>query len=370
MTPTGRRFVLAGVVSLLAWVLLQSFAPGAAIPWTGTMQEAARRMERALVATSAHCAEMGIEVDRLLDPNGTCLIGPELSELFTSLGQLEAKRTTTNPDMAGLIVHLLEEAGVGKGDRVAVGSSGSFPALLVATLAAIDALEIQPVVTLSLGASSYGATRPDFHLLDLHGLLLEEGIVATTPAAVSLGGSGDVGEEFDPEFREALVQELRAGEPPFLKEPDLQANVAWRMGIYLGDGGGSGPDDELSGPVAAFVNVGGAEVNLGTHARVLSVPPGLSIDLASRLEPPPLDQRGVLFEMAARGVPVIHLLNLRGLALRYGLPWDPLPLPSAGTTELRDTTRGKGGLFWLLTAAYLGALALVALIPDPMRQPR
>jgi poly-gamma-glutamate system protein len=39
--------------------------------------------------------------------------------------------------------------------------------------------------------------------------------------------------------------------------------------------------------------------------------------------------RGLLFEFAARGVPVIHLLHVRGLAKDNGLPYDPVPLPVA-----------------------------------------
>jgi len=364
------RFVLAGILSLLAWVSLDVLAPGQTVVRTDAMQRAAGRMGEALEAVATHCDHSGIRVDRGRDPNGTCLIGPEHTQLFTSLGRLEAKRTSTNPALAVLLVHLLEEAGVGQGESVAVGASGSFPALLVATLVAIEALEAHPVAILSLGASSYGATRPDFHLLDLHRLLWEAEIVNIPPAAVSLGGSGDVGEEFEELFRERLIREMEAGDTPFLELQNLEANVNRRMEIYLGAAATGG------GRIAAFVNIGGAEANLGTDARVLSVPPGLSLDLAAELSPPPHPRRGVLFEMAARGVPVVHLLNLRGLALRYGLPWDPLPLPSAASGQLRDNTRGKGWGFWALTVAYAAALAMVVFVgrgprPDdrPVRQP-
>jgi hypothetical protein len=75
---------------------------------------------------------------------------------------------------------------------------------------------------------------------------------------------------------------------------------------------------------------------------------------------PAEDRRGVLFEMVSRGVPVIHLLHIRGLALRFGLPWDPLPFPEPGSTPLVDTREGKGVGFWLITAGYL--LAMVAVL--------
>lgn len=342
------RWTGAGIVSLGGWILLQTLAPGPAIPWTPAMLDAARTMERALEATSAYCREAGIEVREATDPNGTCLIGPEYSELFTTLGQLEAKRTTTNPDFAALLVHLFDEAGVSARDTVAVAASGSFPALLVATVAAAEAVRAIPSVILSLGASSYGATRPELDLLDLYELLLERGVLHSSVSAASLGGSGDVGGEFDPQVRERLRKEIRDRGVQLLNEPDLASNVAERMGI-------------LGNPVA-FVNVGGSDATLGTSPEILQVPPGLSLDLGQQVTLPPPAQRGVLFEMAARGIPVVHLLHVRGLTLRFALPWDPFPLPSVGATRLRDRSRGKGLGFWLLSLAYFGALGVVAFV--------
>jgi poly-gamma-glutamate system protein len=306
------------------------------------MMAAAGRMKDALGVVVRHCREAGIPVESLADPNGTCLVGPELGGLFTTLGQLEAKRTTLNPDMAGLMVHLLREAGVGRGDTVAVGASGSFPALMVATVVAVEALRAHPQVVLSLGASSFGATRPDFHLLHLYLLLREEGVLFAPPVGVSLGGSRDLGLEFEAEVRDRLLRDVAESGLPLLSEPDLISMVAGRMALF-------------SPRVAAFVNVGGTDTNLGTSSRILALPPGL----VSSTPLPPAEERGVLYDMVSRGVPVIHLLHVRGLTLRYGLPWDPIPLPAPGSAHLRDESRGKGPAFWILTAAYLGGLALV-----------
>ncbi len=344
------RFAAAGALSLVAWILLETLIPRPLVPWSPAMLRAAERMGAGVEALARHCRERGIPVDPAVDPNGTCLIGPEVTELFTTLGEPGAKRTTTVPDMAALLVHFLEEAGVVAGDRVAVGASGSFPALLVATLVAVEALEARPVVILSLGASSFGATRPDFHLLDIHRVLLDRGIVATPPAAVSLGGEGDVGAGFDPAFREGLLAELGRTGLPLLDEKTLRGNVFRRMEIYLGEG-----------PPSAFVNIGGSEANLGRSPRILEVPPGLILQPASALLIPPEKERGVLFEMAARGVPLVHLLHIRGLALRHGLSWDPASLPLPGATRLRTGETGGGPGFWLLSLAYGASLAGIAL---------
>ena len=54
--------------------------------------------------------------------------------------------------------------------------------------------------------------------------------------------------------------------------------------------------------------------------------------------------------MSARGVPVIHLLHIAGLCRRYGLPWDPRPLPDPG----------EGGLAALLERRDPGRLLIAA----------
>lgn len=339
----ARRVMLAAALSLAAFVPARLRESRDAAPCAQAALEASRTMSRALAAVARHAPSAPSAPDEAIDPNRTGLIGREADELMTSLGSLEAKRTTTNPNFAGLLVHLLCRAGVAPGSRIAIGSSGSFPALLLASLAAARALEAEPVAIISLGASSYGATGAGFNLLHLYELLLREGVFSTPPAAVTLGGERDVGLGFDPELRERLIRQISDSGLPFIQEPDLSSNVRMRMRIY--------------GDVAAFINIGGAYANLGTSSRVLELQPGLN----RKVPLPPESRRGVIAEMAARGVPVIHLLYIKGLAAKYGLPWDPVPLPQPGdwTPPARP-----GLLFHAMAAAYFVLLALIAL-PRP-----
>jgi len=338
-----RRIVAAAVVSLVSWIALESLSPRPTVPWSEEMHDAAGRMREAIAVITGHHEIVGIQIDGALDPNRTGLIGPEYTELFTTLGQAEAKRTTTNPDVSALMVHLLRRAGVMPGDTIAVGASASFPALMIATVVAAEAMGAHPVAILSLGASSYGATRTDLDLLRVYQLLLTAGVISTPPTAISLGGEGDVGGDFEPAFREGLLERIRRSEVPLVHDPDLRQNVARRMAIYG------------SGRITAFVNIGGNAANLGTSPMVLGVAPGLNESLPL----PPSERRGVLYEMAARGVPVIHLLHVRGLALRHGLPWDPMPLPEPGTTPLVSDQEDRGWPFWLITGTYFAILLLL-----------
>ena len=91
-----------GVVSLAAWLAVQALSPRRQFEWTVEMRNAAEKMEEALSVIRTERADLISDFDL----NVTGLIGPEYADLFTSLGDLEAKRTTTNPDMAALLVHL------------------------------------------------------------------------------------------------------------------------------------------------------------------------------------------------------------------------------------------------------------------------
>lgn len=348
------RVYIASAISLAAWVVTRVAVQN--VSSAGSEQlEAARLMEGALHVIRSHCESTGVPVDPLLDPNRTGLIGPERTELTTTLGHLEAKRTTTQPDFAALIVHLLDQAGVCPGDTVAAGCSASFPGLLIALLCACRSMEVHPVVILSLGASSYGATRPDFHLLDLYRLLLTSEMIGTPPGAVSLGGERDIGETFPERLRLSLILDMHRSGFRVIGSPDLRENVRQRMGIYF--------HSPAAGRIAAFVNIGGSYANMGTSTLVLSLEPGIN----RRLRMPDEEEGGVIHAMARLGIPVIHLLYIKGLSTAYGLPWDPIPLPPAGSHLPEFRKQPRTG-FTRILAAYAGLLLLVSLFPLGMRK--
>jgi len=343
-----KLIVAAAIVSLAAYVVIQFRSPESVTLYSDSMIKAAQIMEQAIVTIRAYCDSTGIPIDEANDPNRTGLIGTEISPIATTLGNLEAKRTTTNPNFAAVMVYLLEQSGVIKGDTIAIGCSASFPALMIATLSAANAMEVYPIVIISLGSSSYGATNPDFNLLHIFRVLLQENIFKLEPAAISLGGDRDVGRDFDPGVTEKLVQQICASGIPFIFEADLIKNVAERIKIYRGD--------SEQPKISAFINIGGSHANIGTSELVLKLKPGLNEEMLI----PPKQDRGVLFEMAARNIPTIHLLYVRGLALKYGLPWDPIPLPEAGENQLLLAQSYNNFQFWMIAIFYF--LTMVGLL--------
>jgi poly-gamma-glutamate system protein len=344
--PEAAVYVLCAL-SLLAFALVRVFALKP-LEIKKEMLSASALMKKA-TETARLCRETkDIPINRRDDCNLTGLIGLESSVLTTSLGNLEAKRTTTNPNFAGLIVSLLNEAGVKRGDTIAIGASSSFPALIVASLCAAKTMELKTLLICSLGASQWGANDPGFHWLDIHQCLLRAGIVEVEPVALSLGGDGDVGRDMSPEGRSLLREAAQKSGVRFLDEPDLARNVADRLKLFGADSGSSEPK--------AFVNIGGGYANMGTDSEILHVRPGL----ASFRRLPVPEKRGVIFEMAARRIPVIHLLYIKGIAERYGLPWDPRPLPQPGEGDIYNRKALARLPFFIIAGVYFALLVLFA----------
>ena len=253
------------------------------------------------------------------DLNSTGLIGPAYTPLMTTMGDIAAKRTSLDPNFAAVLVKYFHQAGLKQGDVVAIGSSGSFPALAIATICACNAMGLETRVIASIGSSTYGATRVELSLPKMLSLLKDAGLAEFDLLAVSPGSEGDQGVGtmegllFD-NTRETVMELAYQSGAEVIDESSLAESIARRMELY-GDG------------VKLFVNVGGAGTNIGSSMEYLSVKPGLSMKLASFPESP---TRGVLYEFAAKGIPVVNMLNIKTIASDEGLPVDSVPLPSAG----------------------------------------
>jgi len=304
----------------LAFIAFLRFIPPASTAGTDPeADQAVLRMSRAIDALRECRATAGIPIDPLSDINRTGLIGVENSSITTSLGKLEGKRTTANPQFARAVVGMFREAGLRRGDTVAVGASSSFPGLILATLAAAESLGLKPLVVSSLGASNWGANDPAWTWIETAGCLRDKGVIKAYPIAFSMGGDGDAGRDMPEEGRGLLRRKIEATGRPFIREADLVSTVAARMEAFEKAAGGA--------PIKVFVNVGGSFADMGTDGEILKLRPGFNP--ASDVFIPPVERRGLIQEMARRGIPVIHLLFVKGLCDRYGLPWDPVPLPGS-----------------------------------------
>ena len=254
-----------------------------------------------------------------LDPNRTNLIGIEYSEITTTLGDLAAKRTSTNPDFAALLVTWFEKLNLRENDVVAIGCSGSFPALTIAAICAAEVLRLNPVIIISVGASSYGANCPQWTYPDIENVLFQKGVIHFQSVAASVGGEGDIGEGLSEPGKKLIQEAIRRNNLQLINISDIHGNIHQRMKIY-----------HKFGEPKVFVNIGGAQINVGDYDFISKLKPGLNqVKRPSRSEPISMIE---LF--LSKGIPVIHLLNIKRIALLNGLPVDPVPLPEIGKSDL------------------------------------
>ena len=349
----GMRHILAAfAIACIGFALLQATKSSSWYPLHEIQLRAAFRMEQAELVLKKSLASEGIPIETEMDPNMTGLIGPEWTALTTTLGNLEAKRSTLNPNFAALMVRYFHEAGLEAGDVVAIGASGSFPGLTIAALCAAREMKLQALTIASFGSSMYGATRPEFTIPKMMRILSDASIIPSSLLAVSPGSDQDYGQSALFEDSRAIINDLaREAGVEFIDfdPPDLEASIARRLQLFGENAGGK--------KIKCFVNVGGASSNNGTSSYTLDFPQGLVI------KPPRIPtsaDRGLVYEFASQGVPVINLLNVRLLADMNGLPYDPVPLPRAGEGGVYRTVRYSKPLIAAVLAMSIGLLAVAA----------
>ena len=145
-----------------------------------------------------------------IDPNRTGLIGPDWSETTTTIGEVQAKRTATNPDLAAAIARILlglkPPPGAAVGDRgVGLVSRRQYRC----DLGCRD-VGLKPVIVSSLGSSMYRRERSGIRLArhgNRHPAARTSGAART--AAVVLGGESATAESLTGTGREMLIRAAR-----------------------------------------------------------------------------------------------------------------------------------------------------------------
>jgi len=343
LQPSGLRllaFLGASVFALL-------FAQHALVHRTERSDAAMMQRAEALAARwfsiiEARKDSAGIEreVPRTVPFAG--MIGVERSPFTTTLGSLDAKRTAANPRFAALLVRWLHEAGVDSTSTVGILLSGSFPSLGVAALAAAQTIGAHAVIISSLGASSFGANQPGATWIDIESWLAREGGLQYRSAMVTMGAEGDSGGGL-PEEGIALLRGAAARNGVALGVfPSFEQSVRAKEELLM------------SAPIDLLVNIGGNQTSLGTCRHSSSLPTGL---VRRRLYCSDTG-RGLIERCTSRGLPVIHLLNIKALASRYGLPLLPSVEESTGVDAVFYATTIHRAPLLLILFALAGLLAL------------
>jgi len=277
------------------------------------------------------------------DPQRSGLIGVASSSVTTTRGGLQSKQTTINPNWAAVAVKLLADAGVEAGDVVAVTVSGSFPGINLALYAALEAMDVEPIIIASGSSSQWGANVEGMLWLDMERVLRDAGIIKIKPIMASIGGVEDRGADLSEQGINSIRRSIQRAGIPLLEPNSYQEAVADRIALFRQHAEGR--------PIKAFVNVGGGATIVG--------PPGIDRQFSSGLQrtapPRAFAVETVMGYFLRESLPGIHFIGISNMAERHGLPIAPeeaVPVGSGGIYNARSYRRGL--------AASLG-LALIAL---------
>jgi poly-gamma-glutamate system protein len=312
---------LAAAVSIALWFVFEQALQRPIHPQFAEMLMAARSMQAASRVLWMEKDARGLTPSAQADPNRTGMIGQEYTPITTTIGELPAKRTATNPDFAAALVRQIASLGLARGTPVVIVVSGSFVGGDVAAITATETLGLRPIVIASLSASMWGANEPEFNLIDMLAALREHNVIRTRAVVAVLGGGGAIGGSMDPDGVAALRRSAARDGVPIIEVRPVVALIDALLARIKAAAGDKGP--------GAVINAGGALIGLGSCQESYEWPPGLT-----RRAPPCSDGTpGLAMRLAADGLPVLHIINMRRLALEWGLPFDPTPLPIPGNNR-------------------------------------
>lgn len=336
---------LIAAVSVAGLVAVERLQMKTEQPYYAEKVEAARLALEAIERLRAERLQRTPDVDETVDPAGSGLIGSAMSPVTSDPGILSAKQTSINPNFAAIVVEWLKDAGVNQGDTVAVGASGSFPALNVCVYAAIETLKLKPIIISSVAASQWGANLPDFLWIDMEKVLQEYQVFDFGTVAASVGGIEDKGLGMDPQGRKLLADAIERNGLQKITPKSFTDSIDRRMAIYTQNANG--------GRIKAYVNVGGGTISVGTSIGKRMFEPGLNRRLPAGATLSSMVD-SVMTRFSRQGVPVIHITQIEKLATHYGLPIQPNKMPEVG--EGRVFYREQYNP-WLAVAVLLSILA-------------
>ena len=269
-----------------------------------------------------------LAIDPENDPAESGLIGLAISPATSTYGMLQAKQVSVNPNFAAVIVDMLKSVGVEKGDLVATGYSGSFPAINVCVVSALETLGARPIGISSAAASQWGANLPDYLWLDMEKTLFDAQLISFRSVAASLGGVEDRALGMDAESIAVLTAGVeRAGLPLITSNNSTETfsqSIDHRMQEYTKQAAGA--------RIKAYINVGGGTTSVGKSLgkRLLGSGPNYTLPKSAR------DIDSVMTRFLAKEIPVVHLVRVESMAKRYGLSINPerTQIPEVGEGQI------------------------------------
>jgi poly-gamma-glutamate system protein len=333
-----RLLIAFGVLLISAVVSNYYIRKSQPLEYISKMNESVNLTKKWFSIVEEYKKEKGIRSDATSNVRYSFMLGDDWSDITTTLGSLDAKETSTNPDFSALIVRLLHEADISPGDKVGVMLSGSFPSLAISVLAALQTMEIDALVMSSVGASTYGANQPEATWLDMETALYKSGGLKFRSNLVSAGAGDDSGKGLSPEGLAFIQQSAYRNKVNLYTPSSLKESINKRFEIFKNN------------KIALFINIGGNETALGGCSHSLSIPNGYHAKIKGCND----ENRGLIIRMNELKIPFINLLEIKKLAIQYGMDVSPGINYSASTNLYSETKTNK---------PVLGIILVIGLIP-------
>lgn len=313
---SAQQFSLFARGKLLALAVVLTGLWYLAAPATMTSQEQHlwEKVRSAQQHISQWRSQSGNAATEESDPWNCGLIGVEWSAITTTLGDLNSKRTACNPAWALQFSRWFRDLGLKPDDHIAIYSSASFPGLLLSALVAAETMELKPLLIVSLGASTWGANLPDSPWPVMASELRRAGFIHHRADYYTLGSDDEMGLGLSPEGVALLRRAAIDAGVELLSAKNLEEMIVIKTALL------EAHQPEL------LINIGGSHANLGNDHDVLRLHTGLVP--ATEVG---LSGNGVIGEAMRKDIPVIHMLNIKSISNRVGIPYDSQPRKMAPT---------------------------------------
>ena len=213
-----------------------------------------------------------------------------------------------------------------------------------AVAAAVSTMQLNSIAIGSATSSQYGANRVGWMWVDMERYLYDRGLIDVHSQAVSIGGAADRGIGLTERARERVREAIDRNQFVLLDTQSRAEAVERRMQLYH--------STAAEQPIRAYINVGGGVASTGGQQSDHSFRPGLNlvVNRSGQVD-------CVMARFAKQEVPVIHLTELRQLAIRYGMAVAPTSVPPvdpSGWTPRSSYNRPLAGMMLALVLVTAG----------------
>jgi len=345
---SGWSLILLFIFALILFFIAQSSYVTIEADFYQQKVEAAQTMKAWLDTLKAEQTRLSIPFDPINDPYQTGLIGEARSTITTDRGLLSDKQAAINPNLGVIFVEEFNKAGLNPGDHIAVGITGSNPAINLALYSAIKVMQLKPSIVVSLSSAAYGANRPEYTWLDMEAVLKNKGLIDFGCGYASLGGKDDLGIGLADDGISALLAAMRRNGVPLISGATLEENVKTREAVY---------DQMLpeGQRYKLFVNIGRGLANVGSEPNANQITEGLTRKLAEKEFFP----EGIMMVMARKNVPIFSIQHIQRWVKKYKLQTNATQMPVPGEGPSFSAKKHNVLIASICLALLIAAIILV-----------